>query len=147
MDIQGVQGDDEASNPEGGDREAYSRGISLLPVVWNRRLYLFWLILTKKSKKIDSPKTVTPSEGAISIEEPTPYWEISLAWSKNDQGKWTPKELSGETITYLDYDRPKEFGLHSKVQNGTLELDVLRGVDSAILEGKFILDDYNGDVS
>jgi hypothetical protein len=30
--------------------------------------------------------------------EPKPYWEIKLAWSKYDQGKWTPKQISASPV-------------------------------------------------
>ena len=40
LDINGMQGSD----------SGFSDGINLLPVVWNRRLYLFWLVLTLKAQ-------------------------------------------------------------------------------------------------
>jgi len=52
----------------------------LIPVVHNRRLYLFWAIFTEK------PHANQPEDG-----KPEVYWDIKLAWSEYRQGKWTPK--------------------------------------------------------
>jgi peptidoglycan hydrolase-like protein with peptidoglycan-binding domain len=63
-------------------------GDHLIPVVWNRRLYLFWPRFTMKS--LQDPK------------KQRTYYEITLAWSEYKQGKWQPKEVSKETA-YYDY--------------------------------------------
>lgn len=60
-------------------------GDHLIPVVWNRRLYLFWPIFTEKAKK-----------GGEQGEEPSEYWEIKLAWSEYKNGKWSAKEVTPE---------------------------------------------------
>lgn len=62
-------------------------GDHLIPVVWNRRLYLFWPIFTEKAKK-----------GGKQGEEPEKYWEIKLAWSEYRNGKWSAKKISSEYI-------------------------------------------------
>ncbi|CAM4080751.1 neuraminidase-like domain-containing protein [Vreelandella rituensis] len=52
-------------------------GVHLIPVVFNRRLYLFWPLFTEKPEpgsKEDPPKT---------------YWEIQLAWSERWEDKWS----------------------------------------------------------
>lgn len=45
LDIQGLQGSD----------KGLPDGIHLLPVVWNRRLFLFWLVFTQKAEPIPPP--------------------------------------------------------------------------------------------
>jgi hypothetical protein len=45
LDINGVQGSDKKEED----------GIHLLPVVWNRRLYLFWLVFTQKADPPPAP--------------------------------------------------------------------------------------------
>lgn len=66
-------------------------GVHLIPVVFNRRLYLFWPVFTEKpdlNKTQDQPKT---------------SWEIQLAWSERWESKWlatqqTTKGLSAPAI-------------------------------------------------
>ena len=75
-------------------------GDHLLPVVFNRRLYLFWAIFIQKvpaGQKIPAPNTKgTP---------PQKYWEISLAWSEYKQGKWLPKQVSSGPDGMLSTDQ------------------------------------------
>ncbi|MFM7571515.1 MAG: neuraminidase-like domain-containing protein, partial [Snowella sp.] len=87
LDINGVQGSDKTEED----------GIHLLPVVWNRRLYLFWLVFTQKAEQIKGNSNVKPQDG-ISINIPKKYWEITLAWSKYEQGKWMPKQISKQPL-------------------------------------------------
>jgi hypothetical protein len=82
LDIQGIQGSD----------QSFAEGIDLLPVVWHRRLYLFWLVFTQKAEKMKPP-----AQGAPQLDvskQPDLHWEIRLAWSTYDKGKWTAKQLS-----------------------------------------------------
>jgi ABC toxin N-terminal region/Neuraminidase-like domain len=74
-------------------------GDHLIPVVWNRRLYLFWPIFTEKTRPL---KAKMPKEGAPFASEPKKYWEIKLAWSERKQGKWTNKKMSS---TYAEINR------------------------------------------
>ena len=65
-------------------------GDHLIPVVWNRRLYLFWPIFTEKAR----PLEVSLTDGELSGTAPVKYWEIKLAWSERKQDKWTNKKIS-----------------------------------------------------
>ena len=68
-------------------------GDHLIPVVWNRRLHLFWPVFVEKPD-MDMTKTYLP-EGL----DPLNRWEIKLAWSEYRQGRWTPKQTSSGTIS------------------------------------------------
>jgi hypothetical protein len=60
----------------------------LLPIVWNRRLYLFWPVFTEGS---------TPRYG----EGPTPparHFDLQLAWSEYKRGKWQPKRVTTRSV-------------------------------------------------
>jgi hypothetical protein len=74
------------------------QGDHLIPVIWNRRLYLFWPQFAKKA----APPTGTPSidlkDGSVSAPTPQPYWEISLNWSEYKQGKWSAKQVAKQTL-------------------------------------------------
>ncbi len=58
-------------------------GDHLIPVVWDRRLYLLWAIFTEKT-----------TDGSSNI--PGKYWEIQLAWSEYKNGNWTAKKISAD---------------------------------------------------
>jgi len=62
-------------------------GGHLLPVVWNRRLYLFWTVFTEKARPQNG-------QAKLSGAAPDTYYEIKLAWSEYRQGNWKPKMLS-----------------------------------------------------
>jgi peptidoglycan hydrolase-like protein with peptidoglycan-binding domain len=68
--------------------EADIDGDHLVPVVWNRRLYLFWPMFLEKA-----------DEEVISNEPPNRYYEIRIAWSEYRDGKWSPKRVTDDSLT------------------------------------------------
>jgi hypothetical protein len=50
----------------------------VLPVIWNRRLYVFWQVLTKQASQASGFSMTTL---------------VRLAWSDYRQGKWSPKKV------------------------------------------------------
>lgn len=75
--------------------ESVSVGIEgdhVIPVVWNRRLHLFWPIFTEKPD-MDMTRDYLP-DGI----EPLTRWEIGMAWSERRQSGWTPKQVSASVI-------------------------------------------------
>ena len=85
--------------------EAGIEGDHLIPVVWNRRLYLFWPIFTEKQEevtlKVEIGKELPPGER---------YLDIQMAWSEYKNGNWTPKRVSVKSTSLLDL--PAEFGVN-----------------------------------
>lgn len=67
--------------------EADIEGDHLIPVVWNRRLYLFWPMFLEKA-----------DEEVISNEIPNRYYEIRIAWSEYRDGKWSPKRATDDSL-------------------------------------------------
>ena len=66
-------------------------GVHLIPVMWNRRLYLIW------------PQFRLVPDEALNKAIPTDFdrvnrWEIKLAWSELWNGTWSPKQVSTSTI-------------------------------------------------
>ncbi|WP_424985131.1 neuraminidase-like domain-containing protein [Microbulbifer sp. S227A] len=56
------------------------------PVIYNRRLYLFWFVtLVKADEEVPAPDTG---------QKPNRYMEIKLAWSQYRQRKWSGKRLT-----------------------------------------------------
>lgn len=65
-------------------------GNHLIPVRWNRKLLLIWPIFTEKQQ--DQPVKMPAAGGTV--EAGGRYWEIQLAWSDYQQGRWSGKNLS-----------------------------------------------------
>jgi peptidoglycan hydrolase-like protein with peptidoglycan-binding domain len=63
------------------------QGDHLIPIVWNRRVYLFWPTFTEASSKL--PR-------AVQGQPPWKVANIALAWSEYKQNKWTPKQVSND---------------------------------------------------
>jgi hypothetical protein len=63
-------------------------GEHVLPVVWNRRLYLFWPIFTE-----------TPSNAKDGLGGS--YFRVSLAWSQLKNGRWMPKKVSSLNLEFV----------------------------------------------
>src|SRR5262249_29089714 len=82
-----------------GNEDADGSGAQLLPIVWNQRLYLFWLTFTNKS---DRPPLPAVTGGTVDLrqQQPASYWEIKLNWSLYEGGRWTQKRLSNVTVDY-----------------------------------------------
>jgi hypothetical protein len=84
-------------NIESGDKS----GVHLIPVMWKRRLFLFWpeFMEVQEPPSGNSSQSVEEvSDDKMSKLEPNRHWEIRLAWSEYVEGKWTPKQVSKEFI-------------------------------------------------
>jgi hypothetical protein len=71
-------------------------GAHLVPVTWNRRLYLFW------------PQFRLVPDADYNDQIPADFdrvngWEIKLAWSELWNGSWTPKQVSVSSIASRPY--------------------------------------------
>ena len=82
-------------------------GVHLMPVIWKKRLFLFWPEFMQKTLTGASDSsnfstmadTSTPADNA-----PQKYWEIRLAGSEYANGKWTPKKVSKEYLSPMATD-------------------------------------------
>lgn len=75
------------------NEEGDSAGVHLIPVVWNRRLYLFWPIFTEKPDREENEEEASSSA----------YYEVRLAWSEYTNKKWTGKKISQSFIKTPSY--------------------------------------------
>jgi hypothetical protein len=93
------------------------QGEHLIPVVWNRRLLLFWA---------DFSVTRPESEGGKE------RWEIKLCWAERGNNGWGPKSISDLAIRLeknnqvdLEREYQKEYEAHKKcvasAKSGTIE--------------------------
>lgn len=104
--------------------EADIQGNHLIPLIWNRRLYLFWATFTKKQK--DLPITMPVAGGAMAVGKRT--WEIQLAWCEYKNGKWSPKKQSKPYLSEsnhpdiaMDKMDESEFSFKSRVVSDLLD--------------------------
>src|SRR5437588_10588620 len=70
-------------------------GDHLIPVVYNRRLYLFWPLFTEKA---DENQPIPDQNASAEEKKPKKHWEIQLAWSEYKHNKWSAKKVSVDTL-------------------------------------------------
>ena len=71
-------------------------GTYLIPVVWNKRLLIFFPQFMKKT-----------------FPDTSEHWEIKMAWSEYRNGKWIQKQVSAEAIYDSSYDSSKQSNVNS----------------------------------
>jgi hypothetical protein len=77
-------------------------GTYLIPVVWNKRLLVFFPQFMKKTSPTSSVGDRTFQDIGNNTKptdvKPGEYWEIKMAWSEYRNGKWTQKQVSSDAI-------------------------------------------------
>lgn len=68
-------------------------GNHLVPVVYERRLHIFWPTFTKKQ-----PDPNIPSRPDVQPNVPPTTLEMKIAWSEYRNGKWSAKKVSKESM-------------------------------------------------
>ncbi len=98
-------------------------GDHLIPIAWNRRLYLFWPVFSIKAKQ----EEIYPKD--TDGKPPSKYFEIQLAWSEYKQGRWLPKKitskriLSGVQVKEITKDNPDDDGRNDHVFFTSITVD------------------------
>jgi hypothetical protein len=78
-----------------------NNGTYLIPVVWNKRLLIFFPQFMKKTAQNSNANTKTIKDAGDNKPadiKPIEYWEIKMGWSEYRNGKWTQKQVSIEAI-------------------------------------------------
>lgn len=116
-------------------------GDHLLPVVHNRRLYIFWAQITETA--LDEVPGTPEKGGDRTQEKPEKYFQLRLAWAEHRSGQWSSKKTSTAQIgaTPEDYgrlsrglrktnkDRKSDFFFHAdNDQDGDLLIEPIRYV-------------------
>ena len=73
--------------------EADIQGNHLIPVIWNRSLYLFWPTFTVKQEAATGA-TGTPAAKRL---------EIQFVWTEYKNGKWSPKKMTAPFMTKVKH--------------------------------------------
>ena len=69
-------------------------GVDVIPVIYNRRLYVFWPVMKTMSAQSDTMSAPSPGQSNYT-PTPTPSWvQIQIGWSQYWQGKWAAKRIS-----------------------------------------------------
>ena len=71
----------------------------VLPIVWNRRFYLFWPIITETATQT-IPTGNKP-------QQPERYFDLQIAWSERKGNGWSPKKVTKQTVR-ANKPRPNE---------------------------------------
>ena len=93
IDIDAVQDNGKSSTHMFDDNHS---GVHLMPVKWNRRLYLLWPQF-KLVPDEDFNAKIPPGFDRVS------RWEIKLAWSELWNGVWSPKQVSRSSVSSRPY--------------------------------------------
>ena len=80
----------------------------VIPVIYNRKLYLFWLSFMEKPqkvKKVPPAKPTAPEKDAQDAPEPPNQLELQLCWSARKDKGWTSKRVSHQKLIH-PWQRP-----------------------------------------
>jgi hypothetical protein len=145
VDIRCVEGDDDS---DGG-------GVHLIPVVWKKRLFLFWPeFFPLKKRSYDTSKSIreTAEEPASSLEA-ADYFQIKLAWSENIEGNWDPKKVSEKALVIDKSSRHHNYKQGDFLltpfigaESQGLVVTVTKGLGDKSLLGLFALSDIQSSV-
>ncbi len=80
-------------------------GEHVVPVMYNRKLHLFWLVFTDKPMKTHKVPPAKATSGPSDSPEPPKMLEIQLGWSVKKQGGWTAKKISKQKLIH-PWQRP-----------------------------------------
>jgi peptidoglycan hydrolase-like protein with peptidoglycan-binding domain len=77
----------------------------VVPWVYNRKLYLFWLILHDKPIKLKRLPPVKQSDEPVQNPEPAKMLEIELAWCVRQPDGWDSRKISKKKLIH-PWERP-----------------------------------------
>ncbi len=98
-------------------------GDHILPVMYNRRLLVFWLSFEEV--------------GDTSDESGSQWYELRLSWSEHRDGAWTPRRVSDPAVslqmTESPHDVQGQYNLHSELSDNKLLVHVVNRTDAHTL--------------
>jgi Tc toxin complex TcA C-terminal TcB-binding domain/Neuraminidase-like domain/Salmonella virulence plasmid 28.1kDa A protein len=93
------------------DGQVQRIGSYLTPIVWNKRLLIFFPQLAPKTIAIPPENNdIKPKDGGYSMPagKTKSCWEVRLAWSEYRNGKWAPKQVSIDPGYTVPVDKLEE---------------------------------------
>jgi peptidoglycan hydrolase-like protein with peptidoglycan-binding domain len=77
----------------------------VVPVVYNRQLFLFWLLFVEKPQKVRKLPPAKATEGVANTPEPPNQLEVQLCWSMQKKDGWTNRKISKQKLIH-PWQRP-----------------------------------------
>jgi len=117
-------------------------GDHVIPVVYNRKLHLFWLIFTEKAQKVKKQPPLKATDAPTSppnATQPPKMLEIQLAWSVRKDKGWIAKKISTHKLVH-PWERPVSsynFKPRYKSRENYLWLDIYISTSVAFNNAKF----------
>ncbi len=119
--------------------DADIEGEHLVPVIYQRRLHLFWSVFREVSKPPPPPNTKQERPPAKVAKD----WEVQLAYSVLDRGRWSRKRLSAapgavDRLDFLVFQgkevrkegstaiSPRSYTLRASARGARLQIEVYR---------------------
>jgi hypothetical protein len=97
-----VQVDIPSYDVEDANGMIIENGTYLIPVVWNKRLLIFFPQFAPKTQVQNTDDSITVAQDQkglhVPVKKPLKFWEIKMAWSEYRNNKWTQKQVSSESI-------------------------------------------------
>lgn len=81
-------------------------GDQVVPVIYNRRLYIFWLKFMQKTMKVEKLPGSSSTQDDSDAPEPANYHEIQLVWTFRKEQSWTPPK-TGKMKLIHPWNRPR----------------------------------------
>ncbi len=102
----------------------------VVPLVINRRLYLYWPDFREKAVEPVSTNVPDVNQSSFPIDKPYKYWEIRLCVSEFRNKKWTPKKISK---THIETQRYKSDIFPTQDKFSFIPLDLLDVCDRYLI--------------
>lgn len=80
-------------------------GEHVVPVVYNRALHLFWLVITNKPQKVRRQPAAQQTASTSDAPEPPKQLEIKLAWAVRREDGWSPRRVTPNPLVH-PWQRP-----------------------------------------
>ncbi len=80
-------------------------GDHVTPVIYNRKLHLFWLQFMEKPMKTKKMPATKPTDGPTDSPEPLKVLEVQLGWTIKKTGGWSSKKISKQKLIH-PWERP-----------------------------------------
>jgi len=80
-------------------------GDHVTPVVYNRKLHLFWLQFMEKPMKAKKVPAAQPTTGPSDAPEPMKVIEVQLGWTVKKSTGWSAKKISKQKLIH-PWERP-----------------------------------------
>src|SRR5262249_233993 len=114
-------------------------GEHLLPVVYNRKLWLFWLVFNERPQKVKKQPKAKGSDSPTDSPAPPKQLEIQLAWSHRTPDGWPAKKISKERLAHPAHRPLDSYHLKSRYKSGEnlLWLDLYISTSPDFNDAKF----------